>query len=106
MFGRWPSVETLHRIHDEWEDNYSDPQSRREKTHTVFGMKIVSEPVHPFEFGVPGAGKSLVLPDHPTRRQKWMAFMFLKFRRVCLVRRESQSIGYAFSHNAREIFNW
>ncbi len=107
LFNIWPSAESLNRIHDHWEEYYSDPANRHERTHSFLGVKIVSGPVHPFDVFKWGAGKDITIPERPSFLQKLVAFLLIQLCFAEFARRENQWIGYAFRwNNAREIFSW
>lgn len=105
MLIKWPSAESLNRIHDLWEEYYSDPANRHESFRSLLGVEIVSGPVHPFDAFTWGAGKYIRLPEHPTMRQKLIAFVLLKIHSVNSVCRENNRSN-TFRWNAREIFSW
>ena len=104
---RWPSAESLNRIHDHWEEYYGDPANRHERARSFLGVKIVSGPVHPFDVFKWGAGKYITIPEHSSFLQKLVAFLLIQSFFAELVRKENQWSGYAFRwSNARKIFSW
>ncbi|GEM_PF-3468271 len=103
----WPSVEALNRIHNHWEDYYSIPKNRNERIRNIFGLKIVSSPVHPFEVFKPGAGRYINLPEKPSLLIKILAFLLIQILFASFARKENQYIDYAYRwSSARKIFTW